>query len=520
MGQGTPGSSPNKAPSLAAAINETDRVYPVPVDVNDPAIVKESLKSILSVIKSQLYSSLFEAWFSTEGRGDLPIESLGSLNEKWARLITEMLLFTPYGGPDSATGVYPESRFWQKMAGGSLYPVTAACQHLCTMAAITRGFPVENKPYNAGDGGSIATLNGIQGKTWSKGRINGDPQDVKVAYRLGKSGEPVLGPGSVYVKTAGTSPHIAFILRTNGDQARIQFFDTGGMRPQEPEGQKPKALIETQGGEMQYSNYDYNWDGRVNQPCSEWGFLPEQGQDNLQQAIEKMRRARPLGLARLVLRKKIDDKTAGLLFATPLLLMFDKSKDTLNFSIARYLWSLRYMPKRKDLEGLFLIYIPQSRMAEVMLEASRDTSLDQMIKTVSDEKKTPNFLCVSVLSTSPDIVPSGGAWQKASSFDQGHVIVKHRRHSRSATFYFYPPPSESIKKFITLPWDKPSYGSTDLRGFDWENFEYFKGEWSENVDDTGPDSEKGWNGKGVEWVGPQKYNVALPTRLGKEGEKE
>ena len=57
-----------------------------------------------------------------------------------------------------------------------------------------------------------------------------------------------------------------------------------------------------------------------------------------------------------------------LLYASPLLPMWE-SAPTANYSISRYLWSLRELPGREHVQAFWFFYVPQRELAEVMLEA-------------------------------------------------------------------------------------------------------------------------------------------------------
>jgi len=62
--------------------------------------------------------------------------------EVWARQVTEMLAFTPYGGPSGTYGLSPESRFISQGLNNPQnpqYSVTYACQQLASFALASRG---------------------------------------------------------------------------------------------------------------------------------------------------------------------------------------------------------------------------------------------------------------------------------------------------------------------------------------------------------------------------------------------
>jgi len=242
---------------------------------------------------------------------------------------------------------------------------------------------------------------------------------------------------------------------------------------------------------------------------------------------------RPLGFARVVLRErnttttiKTKKQVKRLVFATPLLLMYQPA-ERMNFSIARFLWSLRYLPGRDRLEALVFIYIPtriahknsseddatalvlrlmdppQVDLGEGRVRAGREVTLRDMVTTVGQLRKSTGFQpqygldyqCVTVLGTVPDIQPkttqtkigdkvvTGHIWDfSGGKFDQGNVIIRHRygnvydKATGKTTQKWVPDePAGSLMK--DLPWDRPSRGAhIPWNGFEWGNLEYFRGD--------------------------------------------
>lgn len=490
MSNATPAAASSLVPSLAVAINTQhvpgirSKDYPIKPD----NITTKDIKHILNTIWFQLRIGLLDAWTSSEG-GMTPWD-LGGVEEEWAQLITEMLLCIPYSGPGQTylNNNKKDGVLFRAMQRESdpLYPIVAACQQLCTMAAITRGFCFdENKPvYFDASNASEGTVEKLNGNWFSS------PEMLNVEDAFNKQ---KLYAGSVY---AHNKPrHIAFVLRANKDQHRIQFFDTGAMCPSEfcqPEKPRPKVASQKQGGKDICGIYDYNWIDRV-PPGKEyggWGILPEP--PNLEAAIQRMLTARPLGFARLVLRKRKDN---SLIFATPLLFMYDRRNKIDNFSFARYLWSLRYMPGREHVVGTWQIYIPKNALLEQMLTSNRQTALSKMLNTIYSPKKVPvelkhgmngntNFACIAFLSTVCDKKEKSVTWkgQKGSiwedipdSFKQGLVaVVANRRDKRSNL-----PPDNN--RDWCFPWNKPT-GSVQLQENDIPC--YFRGEWHETSNPT------------------------------------
>jgi hypothetical protein len=68
-----------------------------------------------------------------------------------------------------------------------------------------------------------------------------------------------------------------------------------------------------------------------------------------------MRAARPLGFARLVLRRRSDGK---LIYASPLLMMHLAGDPQANFSLARLFWSLRDAPRCEEVVAEWQVDVP------------------------------------------------------------------------------------------------------------------------------------------------------------------
>jgi hypothetical protein len=518
-------------PSLAVAINGlTPVAYPWQID----SINYQSVQEILRFVNGNLAGGLRWAWDNPDGSGN--ITAPDSLDEQWARLITEMLLFIPYQGPNNYGFVVgrAEKVFYGKMVdiNDPAYPIVACCQQLATMGGITRGFSgLAEHDIGATSADNVET---VGGKVIPKGQAQlGPERDTsnmplsKLARALSNNAGPdpdtpmELTPGSCYVRTG--FDHVAFLLRVDSEKRLIQFFDTGAMTDKVPQKPWPRALFDMA---TWPANYDYNWQPDVYQGLKHWGFLPRDEQ-KLKEAIDRIRTARPIGLARLVLR---DRKSGKLVFATPLLLMHGPELK-MNFSIARFMWALRHMPGREQLEGLVLIFIPhriahsdqrKDDQTALMLQLlnpptmptgdggqkkPREASLREMVAKVRDLKGQQDwspacfrdYKCITIIHTMQDLrqkdttwtdpetkkkVPST-IWQVVSgSFEQGLVGVRHREVSPpgTGTTVWSPNTPGDLSALGALPWDQPSFGKgfgseEDWQKLDWTGFEYFKGSW-------------------------------------------
>jgi hypothetical protein len=100
--------------------------------------------------------------------------------------------------------------------------------------------------------------------------------------------------------------------------------------------------------------------------------------------LDALRRARPVGLARLVVAKLPAGASSeigedDILFLSRMIPMWSSKDPKRNFSIARLLLSLRNTPYHASLRAFWVVYAPRGALAEVMWETgARDKSLTTM----------------------------------------------------------------------------------------------------------------------------------------------
>lgn len=285
------------------------------------------------------------------------------------------------------------------------HPLTAACQQLCTLAAITRGVTTPrsgfecalyrapgNNPADPGQGSRVVNDNeSFRSLHWhapedmplplEPANARPAPQTVAPWFRA----DPPLAPGSFFMYSqepgddwapidtrtrrvprirAGGVPHVAFVLRTR-PPAHVQFFDTGAM-------QHP-PLPETEAQHFQHTGIrEYGLVAAANQgnqPFRGIGVLRRP--EDLGERIRGMRTVRPLGLARLVLFDTRNGVNETIL-VTPMLRMHHipdnaerNENETLCFPPARYLWSVRGLPAATDLRAEWWIYGTRRPLTEL-----------------------------------------------------------------------------------------------------------------------------------------------------------
>jgi hypothetical protein len=96
-----------------------------------------------------------------------------------------------------------------------------------------------------------------------------------------------------------------------------------------------------------------------------------------------LRKARPVGLARLVLLRRPKSTTDKLgiddvLYVSRLLRMYGNGEKQ-NYGYARYIWSLRNVPFYQDVQAYWVLFIPRDYLADAMWALGvRGKSLDQL----------------------------------------------------------------------------------------------------------------------------------------------
>lgn len=457
---------------------------------HDPKTIGQIVMSVMERVKQPL-DAIWESQKAMKVPSilDFPETTLGvaQANEFWARVITEMLAFTPYGGPTVTymTGKNPDFLFanLSPSAENKFYGLSFACENLATIVAASRG-TATFKDFGL-EAGSVSTrITTDVGGKWlvavpAQDNPNGPPVlqilqnpdgkaqsiprfgSVVDVTRFGEqeTDEAYFGPGSVllfcnripkapspkafddivndtssqpgtvsacrveggiemcakrkdgkleitgpfpvikaFVPKAGAAPepppdpaalladhtagcHIGPVIRISADRKQIQTFDTGGLGV----GGRGSDLITVMGTGSGF--HSGNMDDALTSTVKNGGGEPFRGVGAFKRIreadlpkfvtqIQALLEARPLGFVRFALidaGKKLDYKnvvkpSAGWLkFLSPLRPMYGAEKSQ-NFSIARYLWSLRNMPAfDQGLEGWWFFYVPRGRLARAMM---------------------------------------------------------------------------------------------------------------------------------------------------------
>ncbi len=221
---------------------------------------------------------------------------------------------------------------------------------------------------------------------------------VKVDNEIREHQRTLLARGqTTFAEDNQPNAHIGFVLRTEYvpaldptqlGHARMQMFDTGGMRVA---GREQDVRLFDSSNVI--GNYDDPASLEVHSGTDAfrgtgiWPLITSATAASLRDhVVNVLGKARPLGFARFALvarRSNVKEgnvraEVAGgnyLVYATPLLLTYDRVNDTHNYDLCRYAWSLRDMPSRSDFEGLWLIYTPRGALTGAMRTASRGSSV-------------------------------------------------------------------------------------------------------------------------------------------------
>ncbi len=358
-----------------------------PDDDVDGKLFDGELKDLLEHIEARLQGGVLPAWISIDGYCDLSqeIEEMIAVHrdesltvperqaklaeitsdfqdyffspeEIWARAFAEMVSFLPY----SSVGINyydgDQKTMFQKFPAA--HPVLVACQDLCTLGVLSRGFSYsdltmivkEKVTWKDGTehlvereyGGISCTANCVTYPAF-EGSVIAPPGKAgdgvhslipKLLEVTDKAGSPVP-PGSILVFNDGGSDyfgqdkgmaHVISVLRVSG--GGVQFLETG----------------------MDEGPHEFATSSVPFSPLVGVGALGPPKED-LKVLASKIARSRPLGYARLLI---LDTSTPAptLRFATKLFHM--------RHPVSWYVWALRGLPI-EHLRVVVHIFVPRGK---------------------------------------------------------------------------------------------------------------------------------------------------------------
>lgn len=479
----------DEPPRLSRAINTTFVAKPASGNFASPGAA--DIKAILAHIESRLLDGPAAAWRGSDGTPQLPFTpyAIDDAEEEWAKRITEMLISAPYGLPStlySAGSVQfsDESVLVKYLDDNDPgYPLCFECQHLVTMASMTRGIykplpPPKNPPkgplpdkkttdkmrlpmFTAGDG-SAGTVTDLGGTFLTSINTVGAAIDAKIT------------PGSSWVYNGYNkdhvemgnqgAAHIGFAVRVDEKGRRIQTFDTGGLN------------VVGRDTPLNARTFDDPWVTETQQVPGSGG--PYKGvckmppAPDLGKALERMRLARPLGFARLVLTKRgaVAPGATDILWASALLRMHHDSPNApIQMSYGAYLWSLRDHPGAAHITATWLFYTPQGALARAMLDGDpkdkgsspRSFTIARLLQIAGNQTAATAQLN-AIYGTSDLESQADGTVRVTYRFDQ---------HPPDPT---KPPQPKRPGAFAPLPWGARS-GSVKLGDADLADLPYLRG---------------------------------------------
>lgn len=378
----------------------------------------QAVQAILEQIVARLDGTLDDVWNGPDGSdphwapraGMSPDEAqVVEADEAWARWCTELMLCTGYGSTkeyDAST--FKDKRFFDSFwSDNPVVPVKMACQQLCTYALYSRGF--SQSEVSSKNGSIVGVSSGPSGyllkqcfETWTT-----SPFEATVAGSQGAMARhPQLGPGSVFTFHPGgsgqaTGSHAAFVLRVlrrpaDPNGLAVQLLDTGAVRNNGSTTRSPRRHVEKPWAAHAWTggNYDNGlFDGVLGVqtgnpsrpvPFAGLGVAKHRDPKSILQGVERARRARPLGMARLVLLHRQESVTpqrpvvlSEVAYIGPRVWMHDTSSDR-NYFVSRLLWSLRELPGFSDWQGVWVVEHPQFDLAEAAIKADRSKTLREL----------------------------------------------------------------------------------------------------------------------------------------------
>jgi hypothetical protein len=268
----------------------------------------------------------------------------------------------------------------------------------CTIVTVAKGKDVTKAPKpKPGDDPNVKVGPGFASGPRELCLVR-DPKDGQFKHQsadlmVSKSNPARLFAG--HSVAAPVPPHLGFALRTR--RTRVQFFDTGGFSIAAKAGGVNRSTGVTAVPSIQQfhgGNFDDPLGDEIHggQPFRGTGLFPPVDDTAAQKmhdhVINVLRKARPLGLAKLVVFQRDPPfETKPLLprvvYSSPVLNMYDGSSTESNYAISRYMWSLRNTPGAANMGVVWLIWNPQRDLAAAMRDATRGTTAVSLAASLS-----------------------------------------------------------------------------------------------------------------------------------------
>jgi len=287
---------------------------------------------------------------------------------------------------------------WQKITPGSA--VTVGIDHFFPTYTLYADAKIKPGPTTKAvpiaEGTSPAYIIQLGTTTWYE-----LPYSIAYSPALTYEASKVPGPTGTLITTGETGylsstqaksvreAHVAAVLRvdyatqadpesqtTKRTVTRVQFMDTGG-------GMGIMAAASTQAIDLNGASVhqESGW-GTKNKwfACTSYAghsMLPEVTGENLEKAIARLRRTRPLGMMQLVILRRTDD-AGGYKFENDVVWaskMLTIHRGDQAFTLPRLMWAMRGHPGFERYEVRWVIWIPRQSVAmEFFKERTKDVS--------------------------------------------------------------------------------------------------------------------------------------------------
>jgi hypothetical protein len=399
--------------------------------INTQKIFKPASSTPLEVIAERLTEPLDKLW---DWGAQLNLWDAQwnnkSLEEQWARAISELLVGTAYFGPEIAAHLPNRKPLYEQFCSDNpAIGIVNPCETLATYLVLSRGYKPEDVNevgLDSGDNSGIKVFD----KKAGDGRWTTDLQRASFAKAIDKGD---LKPGSCFGWQTPNNdksvpgPHVVGVLRVDEQVKEAQIIDTGAAQSRLSPGDIPFAAPQPEWSIR--GNYDNAKSTKVdlaiiNTPATFKGLGTPATNFDLAAGLKRLKKARPFGLARLFVatedlhtQNKVpstqhpvkEGETPQRMMTVPNKLVFMSrvcrmwgAADTENYSIMRCQWALRSLPGWKATPDgpeapVFAWWVfyspkdtpkdtPKDELATLLLKAARATRLDE-IPTQANKKK-------------------------------------------------------------------------------------------------------------------------------------
>ncbi|MBP6705195.1 MAG: hypothetical protein KA385_16915, partial [Vicinamibacteria bacterium] len=273
------------------------------------------------------------------------------------------------------------------------YSLVTECQQFSTYILISRGFLVERDMkccgVTAGAGSMACEMfqtrvsteragDTVSEMTITKRNANWIAYNVDPKFDDAKHAIDDLGltPGSIYVfdkamgadtSKQGDGSHVWPIIRIDSENSRFQNLDFGATKDLLPAPAWASAATPI-AADLAKSGTAGDWLKRGYPPGHACGLGIAPKADRLPDAVKHLRRARPVGMGRLAIQRRLPPSAPGapptfrLVYLSSFIRMWGDGPED-NYHATRFLLSLRSTPYFEHLQAYWFLYAPKSYLA-------------------------------------------------------------------------------------------------------------------------------------------------------------